>query len=229
MPASRAAFTAPSIRASGALPANSRSTRPSSSTPSIAAKRRSNSRSSTRPHSNSINRSRAASSERNRSRTFAASRPSASQNDANEANRSVVSTPPQSVSRPRLLATGQRLRALGQLHDALAEALEVRIVGGARDRALVVALHEHDRLPQRQRLVPADVGHRAPGALLVARDELGAAREALLARDAIEFEHAKRRVVAVDPDRAHRPARRRARSPSAGGPRRCRAAAASPW
>src|SRR3712207_8748500 len=32
--------------------------------------------------------------------------------------------------------------------------------GGAADRELVVALHEHDRLPQRERLVPADVGHR---------------------------------------------------------------------
>src|SRR3954452_23139875 len=202
-PASRAAFTAPSICASGPLPANIRSTSPSSGTPSIGAKRRSNSGSSTRPHSNSTSRSRAATSLRKRSRTFAASRPSASQNEAKDANRSVVSTPPQSTSRPRLGATGHRLRALGKLHDALAEALQVRVVGGAGLRALEVALHEHDRLPQRERLVPADVGHRTSRAFLVARDELRAHRKALLARDAVELEHAERRIAAVDPDRAH--------------------------
>src|SRR3954452_5836751 len=170
------------MRASGPLPASMRPPSPSPSTPSIAAKRRSNSASSTRPHSNSTSRSRAASSWRKRSRTLAASSPSASQNEANEAKRSVVRTPPQSTSRPLRLMR-QRLRALGQLDDALAEALEVRVVGGARLRALEVALHEDDRLPQGEGLVPADVRHRAPGALLVAGHELGAQREALLARD----------------------------------------------
>ena len=35
----------------------------------------------------------------------------------------------------------------------------------AGERAAVVALHEDRRLPQRERAVPADVGHRAPAAL----------------------------------------------------------------
>src|SRR3712207_8253050 len=51
------------------------------------------------------------------------------------------------------------------------EALQVRVVRGARHGALVVALHEHDRLPQRERPVPGDVAHRAARLLLVTRDQ----------------------------------------------------------
>ena len=54
---------------------------------------------------------------------------------------------------PRVIACAR----VGELEHALAEALEVRVVGRAGDGALVVALHEHDRLPQRQRRVPAEV------------------------------------------------------------------------
>src|SRR4051812_11921575 len=75
---------------------------------------------------------------------------------------------------------------LGQLDDAFAERLQVRIVGRAGDRALVVALHEDDRLPDRERHVPARVAHRAARSLLVAGDELRARREALLAGDLAE-------------------------------------------
>src|SRR6185312_2094116 len=49
----------------------------------------------------------------------------------------------------------------GQLEHALPELLQVRIVGRAGHSALVVALHEHHRLPQSERRVPAQVLHRA--------------------------------------------------------------------
>src|SRR5580704_1139981 len=67
----------------------------------------------------------------------------------------------------------------GELQDALPEVLEVGVVGHAGERALVVALHEHGHLPHRQRDVPAQVTHRAPGALLVAREQLRARGEAV--------------------------------------------------
>src|SRR3954471_9750024 len=160
-------------------PAKRRSISPAcSATPSATASRGSKSASSMRPHSKSMSSARASRSPRKRSRSAPASRPSVVQKAANESNRLVVITPPQS-SRTALRspATGKRLRAPRELHDALAEALQVRIVGGAGHRALVVALHEDDRLPQRERAIPADVGHRAPRALLVARDELRARHE----------------------------------------------------
>src|SRR5205085_12222147 len=52
-------------------------------------------------------------------------------------------------------------RAPGELEHTFAERLQVRIVGGARNRALVVALHEHHGLPQGERHVPVERLHRA--------------------------------------------------------------------
>src|ERR1019366_17771 len=79
------------------------------------------------------------------------------------ANRLVVSTPPQSISRPlRSPASVSRSGAMGnlfglarELEHSLAELLEVGIVGRAGDRSLVVALHEDHALPQRERGAPA--------------------------------------------------------------------------
>ncbi len=51
----------------------------------------------------------------------------------------------------------QLASALGERDDAVAEALQPRVVGRARERAAVVALHEDRRLPQGERAVPADV------------------------------------------------------------------------
>ena len=53
-------------------------------------------------------------------------------------------------------AARQLAGALGELDDALAEAVQPRVVGRAGERAAVVALHEDRRLPQRERAVPAD-------------------------------------------------------------------------
>src|SRR4051794_5276194 len=98
---------------------------------------------------------------------------------------------------------GQLLRLLGQLDDAVAERPQVRIVAGAGDRALVVALHEDDRLPDGERHVPAHGAHRAAGALLVAGDEFGPRREALLARHLAEvLPQSRGRVVGLRPERA---------------------------
>src|SRR5512133_3040663 len=171
--------------------------------PRAAESRGSKSTSSMRPHSKSTRSVRASRSWRKRLARMSGSRPSSAQKARNEPNRSPVITPPQSSRTAlRSAATGERLRTLGELDDALAEAFEIGVVGGPGHRALVVALHEDDRLPQRQRAVPADVRHRAPGALLVAGDELLAQREALLARDARQLEHPSRWVVAIDPQRA---------------------------
>ena len=90
----------------------------------------------------------------------------------------------------------------------------------AGDRALVVALHEHDALPQRERRVPADVAHRAPRALLVARDQLGARGEALGARDVAERARAaplpgrRPRSTSCTGSRGRRAGRRSSPSPS---------------
>src|SRR5579884_1787995 len=207
-PARRAARTASIIAVSGWAPAISRSIRPSASrTSSIAANRGSNSSSSIFPVSRSISSSRASGSSRKRCPIACGSSPSATQNAEKDWNRSVVRTPPKSTSSPRRRPFSATLRdfprALGQLDHAVAELLEVGVVGHAGHRALVVALHEDGGLPQRERHVPADVGHRAAGALLVAADDLLAPHEARLARDAArELEHPQRRVVAVDPQRA---------------------------
>src|SRR5688572_4013145 len=80
--------------------------------------------------------------------------------------------PVTSATLPASSAMGGLLGAGAQLDDRVAEGAQVRVVGGARHGALVVALHEHDDLPQRQHLVPAGVGHRAPRALLVAGEDL---------------------------------------------------------
>src|SRR6202161_616455 len=79
----------------------------------------------------------------------------------------------------RSVAMRDQLGLARHLEDAVAERLQIRIVGRAGDRALVVALHEHDRLPHGERRVPAKVAHRAARALLVARDQLVARRKAL--------------------------------------------------
>src|SRR6185437_835130 len=67
----------------------------------------------------------------------------------------------------------------GQLEHALPELLQVGIVGRTGHGALVVALHEHHRLPQSERRVPAQLPHRASRELLVARDQLCPRRVAL--------------------------------------------------
>ena len=51
----------------------------------------------------------------------------------------------------RVSRQGPSPRRVGELDHAVAELLQERVVGRARDRALVVALHEDDRLPQRER------------------------------------------------------------------------------
>src|SRR4051794_28924126 len=197
--------TAISMSRSGRMPPKRRSMSPSARSgarPSSSAKRVSNSGSSSLPSSRSNSSSRPSSSLRNASRTRSDDSPSASQNAANDSKMFEVSTPPKSMSSPLRAGKRHLLRAARELDDALAEPAQERVVGGAGRRALVVALHEDDRLPQRQRAVPADLADRAPRALLVARDELLAGREALRAGDRVELELAQRRVVAVDPQRA---------------------------
>src|SRR3954469_11764692 len=205
MPWRLAMTTAISMSRSGRMPPKSRSISPGprdASSPRCAQKRRSNSSSSSLPSSRSNSSWRPSPSLRNAPRTVSASSPSASQNALNDSKMFVVRTPPKSTSRPLRGAKSHRLGALGELDDAVAEPLEVRVVRRAGHRALVVALHEDDRLPQRERPVPLHVAHRAPGLLLVTRDQLRADREALGARDAAELEHPQRRVVAVDPELA---------------------------
>src|SRR3954469_9412527 len=179
-----------------------RSMSPSGSTPSSPATRRSKSSGASVPSSRPMSASWTGGSPRKRRASSSGSSPASAQKAANEAKTSVVSTPPKSTSRPRRSATeGHLLGPLGELEHPFPEALEVGIVGRALDCALVVALHEDDRLPQGQRAVPPDVLHRAPGALLVAADELLAGGKALLPGHARELELAQGRVVAIDPQR----------------------------
>src|SRR3954453_8981116 len=204
MPCRLAITTAISIRWSAFMPPKRRSMSPSARSgarPRCAPNCRSKSSLASLPSSRSKSSWGPGSSLRNASRPRSASSPSAEQKAVKLSKTFVVRTPPKSTRSPLRVATGHRLRALGELDDALAEVLEERVVGRPAHRALVVALHEDDRLPQRERPVPAHVAHRAPGLLLVARDEVLALREALGPRDAAELEHAQRRVVAVDPQR----------------------------
>src|SRR3954453_1265797 len=218
-----------SMSRSGCIPPNSRSIRPSARSgarPSSSAKRCSNSGSSSLPSSRSKSSCRPSSSLRNAVRTWSGVRLSASQKALNDSKMFEVSTPPKSTSNPVLAVTERHLlRAPRQLDDTLAEAAQERVVGRARGRALVVALHEDDRLPQRERAVPAHVAHRAAAALLVARDQLVAGRKALGARDRAELEGPERRVGGLDPqgaqvahvgqrvaDRAHLPVEDRAQA-----------------
>src|SRR4051794_37918516 len=197
MPAARAARTMSTISGSTVAPAIIRSISPSArscGSPRASARWLAKRSSFIRPSSKAMRALRVSSSWRNASRRRSGATPSVEQNVPNAWNRLVVITPPQSNSRParrgtpRSGATGQRLRPLGQPDDAVAERLEVGIVAHARRGALEVALHEHHGLPDGQRLVPADVGHRAARAVLVAGDELGARWPALLARDLGELE-----------------------------------------
>src|SRR5277367_6346528 len=131
--------------------------------PSSSASRGSNVASSMRPSSNANSSSWASGVERNPSRSASLSMPSAVQKAANESNRLVVITPPQSTSSPlgRSVGTlGHLLGPASELEHALAEGLQVGVVGRAGDGPLVVALHEHDRLPERQGGVPAQIAHR---------------------------------------------------------------------
>src|SRR5689334_2993357 len=189
MPARRAVRTAETIASSSVLPANRRSIRPSAdATPSTRARPYWNSVSSILPSSNPNSSSRASGFARKTPASALGSSPSALQNALKEASRLLVITPPQSTSSPRRDSAPIRhvFCPAGELEHALAERLEVRIVGAARDRALVVALHEHHRLPHRERGVPAQLSHRASGALLVARDQLGASGKAVASRDCAE-------------------------------------------
>src|SRR3954465_13109834 len=204
MPRSWRARTPSTIASSRAAPAKRRSMSPSChARPRAVESRGSKSTSSMRPHSKSTSSARASRSWRKGLAGVSGWGPPRAQRAQNEPNRSPFITPPQSSRTAlRSAATGQRLRARRELDDSLPEPLEIRVVRGPGDRALVVALHEDDRLPQGQRAVPADVGHRAPRALLVAGDELLAQWEALLAGDARQLEHASGRIVAVDPQGA---------------------------
>src|SRR5258707_96420 len=97
-----------------------------------------------------------------RSRTVSGASPSATQNARKDVNTSVVRTPPKSTRRPRSCpsgAMGEIPRPLRDLGHALVEQPEERVVGGAREQALVRALEEDSRLPHRERLVPAQLGH----------------------------------------------------------------------
>ena len=155
------------------------------------------------------------------------SRPSSAQKARNEANRLLVSTPPKS-SRSRARRSARHGRCASRaLRRARRRPRRTSFRYGssvAPDmRALVVALHEDDRLPQRQRLVPADVGHRAPGALLVAGDQLLAragTRPRAVTPEQVEV---RPRVAGLDPHASSgsrgRPADRRSwPSPSRGSP-----------
>src|SRR5438309_766311 len=90
------------------------------------------------------------------------------------------------MRRPRSATLRRRPGALGELWDAALEQVEERIVGRSGEAALVGALEEDRGLPQCERRVPADVGHRAPGDGLVARDHLVARGEAGSAGDVME-------------------------------------------
>src|SRR3954454_21756633 len=175
------------MSSSGPMTPNSRSISRSGATPNRAAKRGSNCSPVSAPVSSPASRSRAVgSSPAKRSRTASEGRPSAAQNAWKEANTSVVSTPPQSTSSPRSSATRYRQGALGQQRHAVLEHVEERVLGRAGQPALVGALEEHGRLPQRERRVPAQVGHRASRLCLVAADQLLPPGEAALARHAAE-------------------------------------------
>src|SRR5438445_3915771 len=186
MPAARAARTAPTIASSSMAPENRRSISPSAdATPSSRPSPASNSLSSMRLSSKLNSSSRASGLARKIPTSAPGSSPSAAQKALKEAIRLLVITPPQSISRPERGSAAIRhlLRLPRELEHAVAERLQVWVIGAARDRALVVALHEHDRLPQRERHVPAQVAHRAARALLVLLDQLRARGEALAARD----------------------------------------------
>src|SRR5581483_9463473 len=197
MPWSRAARTAFIMRCSGFAPAIRRSISPSDSVrSSIRAKAGSNSSAPIAPVSRSMSRRRASSSLRNSSAMRPGSIPFAVQNAPKLANRSVVRTPPKSRSSPVLPSATQRHPPgpLGELGDHRPEGLIPRVVGRAGEQALVGALEEDARLPQRERLVPAHLAHRAAAALLVAGDQLLARREALAPGDGGERVDAVRRV-----------------------------------
>src|SRR3984885_8708644 len=156
-PAWRALRTACTIATSGCTPANKPSISPSGATPSWVANCNSKAASSSWPFSRAINSSRAAESPRKRSRSVSGSIPLATQWALNDTNRLLVSTPPQSISRaerapPLALCddSGTERHLLGtarELEHAVTELRQIRVVSGARDRALVVALHEHHALP----------------------------------------------------------------------------------
>src|SRR4051812_23698836 len=206
-PASWNRATASIIASSGPMSAHRSSisvSARSSPSPSAPASPRENSRSSSRPSSSSNSSERALSSSRNASRTCSGSSPSRSQKPANAAKTFVVSTPPKSTSRPLRPSGAKRelLGALGDLDHAVAERLEERVVGAPGHRALVVALHEHDRLPRRQRQVPAQVADRAPAALRVALDHRGARREALLPRHRAQPRQPALRIARLRPRHA---------------------------
>src|SRR4029077_13620513 len=103
----------------------------SGETPRISAKRCSKSASGRVPVSRPMSRSRLARSVRKRSPMASGDRLSAAQKARNDANRSVVITPPQSTRSPVYLTLepvpGVLQRALGQLDDALAERLQPRV------------------------------------------------------------------------------------------------------
>src|SRR5215218_4213227 len=57
------------------------------------------------------------------------------------------------------LAFRRRQRSLGELRHTVFEAIEERVVGRAREPALVRALEKDGGLPERERRVPANVAH----------------------------------------------------------------------
>ena len=93
----------------------------------------------------------------------------------------------------RLSGRGDR-RSLQQRGNPSFEGSAERIVVAslAAQVAAVDRLAEHRRLPERERLVPAEVAHRPARAFLVEPGELIAARKALEARDGRQGERAAR-------------------------------------
>src|SRR5437588_7530325 len=170
--------------------------RPAGSTPRSGASCASKTSSPSSPFSSAMRSSRKSGFAAKLSRSFCGSTPARTQESWKDANRFVVSTPPQSTSRPLrcpladsspLSTSISHLLGLSrELEHAVAERLQVRVVRSAGERALVVALHEHDRLPQRERRVPAQIAHRAPRPLLVSVDQPRPRRKALAPRDPAE-------------------------------------------
>src|SRR4051794_19906994 len=113
MPLSCAVRTAASIGSSGRMPAKSRSTRLSGSTPRYGANRAENPSDVSSPFSSSRSSASASGLERKSSFTAFGSRPSASANSRNESKTLVVRTPPKSTIRARGMAGDYARQILG--------------------------------------------------------------------------------------------------------------------
>ena len=172
---------------SGPTRANRRSIRPAWSTPSSAPKRCSKTGSSILPSSNAISTSRNAlvAAERLHERVGREPGLAAELAERGEQVRRQHAAPvdEQAGCAPAHSPCATAHACSASAGTPAVEQLEEGVVGRAGEQALVGALEEDRRLPQRERRVPGDVAHRAARALLVARDQLGARGEARLRRD----------------------------------------------